>query len=78
MKPDNFKPFLAEVEEAGRNPNGWVYRIGGRFGPNDQIPKEAIIGAWKVNAQGKIVGNFVKNQHYDAKRWPPGYSSKST
>jgi hypothetical protein len=27
MKPEAPKPFPAEVEEAKRNPNGWVYRI---------------------------------------------------
>jgi len=71
MKSDTFKPFLAEVQEAKRNPSGWVYRVARRFGPSDRIPKEAIIGAWKVNAQGQIVGEFMKNENYDANRWPP-------
>jgi hypothetical protein len=64
------KPFMAEIDEAKRNPNGWVYRIAGYFGPTDQIPKEAIVGAWKVDAKGKFVGDFVKNENYDASRWP--------
>jgi hypothetical protein len=71
MKYNTLKPFLAEMQEAKRNPNGWVYRIAGRFGPNDRIPKEAIIGAWKVNVEGQIVGDFVRNENYDANRWPP-------
>jgi hypothetical protein len=70
MKPETLKPFLAEIDEARRNPNGWVYRIAGNFGPNDRVPKEAIVGAWKVNTDGKIVGDFVKNGNYDANRWP--------
>ena len=70
MKPETFKPFPAELDEAKRNPNGWVYRIAGRFGPNDRIPKEAIVGAWKVDADGKIIEDFVKNGNYDANRWP--------
>jgi hypothetical protein len=71
MKSDTFKPFLAEVQEAKLNPNGWVYRVAGHFGPSDRTPKEAIVGAWRVNAQGQIVGDFVKNENYDIKRWPP-------
>ena len=64
------KPFATEVEEAKRNPNGYVYRIAGRFRPDERIPREAIVGAWKVNDEGTIVGDFLKNKHHDAKRWP--------
>jgi hypothetical protein len=64
------KPFPKEIEEASRNPNGWVYRIAGPYGPNDSVPPKAIIGAWKVDANGKIVGGFVKNQNYDPQLWP--------
>ncbi len=53
-----------EIEEAKRNPNGWVYRIEGTFGPNDVVPPEAIVGAWKVDAEGKIVGDFVPNRKF--------------
>ena len=70
MKTETLKPFPGEVDEAKRNPNGWVYRIGGHFGPNDRIPREAIVGAWKVNTDGKIIGDFMKNANYDANRWP--------
>jgi hypothetical protein len=70
MKLETFKPFPGEISEAKRTPNGWVYRIAGRFRPNDQIPKEAIIGAWQVDADGNIVGDFVKNENYDANKWP--------
>jgi hypothetical protein len=64
------KPFLEEVEEAKRTPNGWVYRIAGRFAPSDDVPPEAVVGAWRVDAQGNIVGGFVRNQKYDPKRYP--------
>ena len=63
-------PFSGEIEEAKRTPNGWVYRIAGRFGPRDAVPPEAIVGAWRVDAQGNIVGAFVRNQKYDPKRHP--------
>jgi len=70
MKFHPLKPFPSEVEEATRNPNGWVYRIAGHFSASDRIPREAIVGAWKVDAKGKISSEFVKNENYDAKRWP--------
>ena len=63
-------PYLGEMEEAKQVPNGHVYRIAGKFGPSDAIPPEAIIGAWKVNKNGQIVGSFIKNPKYDSKRWP--------
>jgi len=53
-----------EIEEAKRHPNGWVYRIKGVFGPNDAVPPAAIVGAWKVDAEGKIVGEFIPNSKF--------------
>jgi hypothetical protein len=52
------------MEQAKQNPGGWVYKIGGEFGPNDAIPPEAIMGAWKVDDDGKIVGSFIPNPNY--------------
>lgn len=63
-------PFLEEIEEAKRVPNGWVYRIAGNFKPSDAVPPEAIVGAWKVNAEGRISGDFIANAQYDSQRWP--------
>lgn len=64
------KPLLGEIEEAKRNPNGWVYRIAGTVAPDESVPPEAILGAWKVNANGRIVGGFIANEKYDPQRWP--------
>ena len=64
------KPIPGEIQEAQHHPNGWVYRIAGDFGPEDGVPPEAIVGAWKVNAQGEIVGNFMRNEKYNPARWP--------
>jgi len=64
------KPFLGEIEEAKHHPSGWVYRIAGKFGPSDRIPPDAIIGAWKVDEQGNIVGPFIRNNNYNPRRWP--------
>ena len=49
-------PMLGEIREAKRHPNSWQeVGIAGHFGPNDRVPLEAIVGAWKVNANGEIV-----------------------
>jgi hypothetical protein len=63
-------PLPGEISAARSNPNEWVYRIAGDFGPNESIPPEAIVGAWKVDARGRIVGEFVVNKNYDPVRWP--------
>ena len=58
------KPEAGEIAEAARNPGGWVYRISGDYGPNDRVPPEAIVGAWKVADDGQIVGNFMPNPNF--------------
>jgi hypothetical protein len=51
------KPFPGEIKEARLHPNGWVYRISAKVGdPNGRVPPEAIVGAWKVDEHGMIVG----------------------
>lgn len=60
----NYSPHESEIEEAKKNPNGWVYRIDGRFGSNDGVPPEKIIGAWKVDGEGNIEGEFMPNPKY--------------
>jgi hypothetical protein len=54
----------AVVQAARENPNGWVYKIDGQFGPQDAVPPHAIVGAWKVNAQGNLTGEFIDNPNY--------------
>lgn len=63
-------PYPEEIAEAHETPGGWVYRIAGHFRQTDAIPPEAIVGAWKVDDDGNIVGEFVQNQKYDPVRWP--------
>jgi hypothetical protein len=55
------------IEAAKKIPNGYVYKIDGQFGPNDAVPPEAIMGAWKVNEAGNIVGDFIPNGNYKTK-----------
>ncbi len=63
-------PWPGEIEEARRNPNGWVYRIAGRFDEDEQVPPEAIVGAWRVDANGEIVGKLERNENYNPRMWP--------
>jgi hypothetical protein len=57
-------PTLAMHEEARRNPGGWVYVVDGTFGPNDVVPADRIIGAWKVDRKGNLTGRFKPNPDY--------------
>jgi hypothetical protein len=65
-------PLPGEIEEAKRYPNGWVYRIAGSFAPNESVPPEAIIGAWRVDPTGCIIDAFVPNKNYNPDRWSGG------
>jgi len=58
------KPTQKAKEEALNNPSGWVYVVDAAFENVDEVPKEAIIGAWKVNSNGIIVGDFIPNPNY--------------
>ena len=51
-------------KEAKQNPGGWVYKIAGDFGPEDAVPPEAIVGAWQVDDDGNITGEFIPNPNY--------------
>lgn len=64
------RPHVEEIEEARKNPGGWVYRVAGAFTPTQSIPPEAIVGAWKVDESGHIIEDFIPNPKYDAQRWP--------
>jgi hypothetical protein len=47
------------------------YRIAASVGdPNRRVPPEGIVGAWKIDAEGKIVGDFIPNPKYDGVKWP--------
>jgi hypothetical protein len=61
---ENILPGPQEIEEAKRNPDGWVYRISGSYGPTEAVPPEAIVGAWKVDKDGNIVGDFIPNPKF--------------
>jgi hypothetical protein len=58
------EPTPAMHEEAKRNPGGWVYVVDGTFGPNDVVPEDRIVGAWKVDRHGNLTGTFKPNRGY--------------
>jgi hypothetical protein len=51
--------------EARANPGGWVYAIGGGYDATEAVPPQAIKGAWKVDENGEIIGDFVANPNFD-------------
>lgn len=57
--------------EAKSQPNGWVYAIGGGYNSTERVPPQAIRGAWKVDANGNITGEFKPNPNYDPNFWKP-------
>lgn len=52
------------IESARNNPGGWVYKIEGTFGPDEYVPPEAVVGAWKVDDYGNLTGEFLSNPKY--------------
>ncbi len=57
-------PDGAATSEARRVPGGWVYVLDGGVSPDGACPPERIRGAWRVDSDGKIVGEFVPNPNY--------------
>lgn len=57
-------PTAEEHDEAKLHPDGWVYRISGNFDVNDNVPPEAIVGAWKIDKHGYIEGGFIPNPNF--------------
>ena len=66
-RPSKIGPMPGEHAEASANPGGWVYRIGGDYDPNGFVPLEAIQGAWKVDENGKITGDFIPNPKFQTR-----------
>ncbi|MGO2300505.1 hypothetical protein ACT3QO_00285 [Psychrobacter sp. AOP7-D1-15] len=58
------QPSQGEIEEALKFPNGRVYLIHPDYSADGEVPPSAIIGAWKVDADGKIVGDLIHNPNY--------------
>ncbi|QTD46039.1 hypothetical protein [Ottowia testudinis] len=52
------------IRAAQSNPNGWVYKIEGVFDLGEDVPPESIVGAWKVDENGNLTGEFITNPRY--------------
>ncbi|QYX78524.1 type VII secretion system-associated protein [Streptomyces akebiae] len=50
--------------QAAAQPDGWVYAIDSYFDPNGEVPPYGVVGAWKVDSQGRLTGEFKKNPNY--------------
>ena len=61
---DDIQPSKRVIEEALKNPNGWVYAVDKSFENIEEVPREAIKGAWKVDQNGIISGDFLPNPNY--------------
>lgn len=61
---ESVKPTKEAIQEALKHPNGWVYVIDESFKDEEEVPREAIKGAWKVDKKGKITGEFIPNSNY--------------
>jgi hypothetical protein len=72
------RPSNTEIASAKAHPGGLLYRVAGPFGPRDPVPPEAIVGAWRVNAHGEIVGDFERNRRYDPALWSSGQITSRT
>lgn len=61
------EPTDAAKKEALKNPNGYVYVLDKEYEGKTEVPPRAILGAWKVNDKGTIVGPFIPNPNYKSK-----------
>ena len=57
-------PPKEALEEALNFPIGYVYVIDPEYKKDGEVPPTAIKGAWKVNENGVIVGEFIPNPNY--------------
>ncbi len=58
------QPSEEAIKEALDHPNQYVYVIDAAYEGKDDIPPDAIVGAWKVNSKGIIEGDFIPNNNY--------------
>ncbi|MFS4466199.1 hypothetical protein [Maribacter sp. 2210JD10-5] len=60
----NYKITSELIEEAKKNPNGWIYVLDKEYEGKEEVPPEFIQGAWKVDGKGEIEGDFMPNPKY--------------
>jgi hypothetical protein len=58
-------PVTEEIREAARKrPGGWVYAIDPEHDQSGSVPRQGIIGAWRVDGLGRLTGEFRHNPDY--------------
>jgi len=62
VEKQNLPPEL--IEEAKKYPNAHVYVLDKEFEGKEEVPPQFIKGAWKVDENGKVVGEFIPNPKY--------------
>ena len=61
---DRRQPPAELVAEARRVPGGWVYEVEAGYSATDAVPPEAIRGAWAVDDEGNLTGEYRANSGY--------------
>ncbi|MBL0741390.1 hypothetical protein [Chryseolinea lacunae] len=61
------EPSEEVKKEALKYPNGYIYILEKEYQGKDDVPADKILGAWKVNETGVIVGPFILNPNYKHK-----------
>ncbi len=62
-----YEPSEEVRREALKHPNGYVYVLDREFDGKNEVTPKAILGAWKVDEKGLIVGSFIPNPNYKTK-----------
>jgi hypothetical protein len=55
---------MNEAAPQNRRAVSWIYKVEGEFAQDEDIPPEAIAGAWPVDEAGELAGDFIVNPRY--------------
>ena len=56
----------ALVQDARSRPGEWLFDVDRTYPADQPVPPEAIRGAWKIGADGRITDEFTSNARYRA------------
>lgn len=70
MSEPSRQPPAELLAEAKRAPGGFVYEIEGHFNEGERVPPESIKGAWTVDDQGDLTGEYKANPNYRPRAQP--------
>ncbi|MFI6154018.1 type VII secretion system-associated protein [Kitasatospora sp. NPDC051170] len=62
---DGKEPVLTRAmrAEARKRPGQWLYSVDPGFDPNEKVPPQGIVGAWRIDRDGNVA-EFIKNPNY--------------